>query len=69
MKTWNAIDRFSIRWKSDESDKIKQDFFESVNLSILPYGCTTCMLQKRIEKTLLGDNTRMLNAVLKKSSK
>ena len=50
-KTWTAIDRLSIIWKSDLSDKIKYNFFQAPVVSILPYGCTTCTLRKRIEKS------------------
>ena len=39
-KTWTAIDWFSIIWKSDLSDKIKQ-FFQAAVVSILLYGCIT----------------------------
>ena len=36
-----AIDRLSIIWKSDSSDKIKRDFIQAVAVLILLYGCTT----------------------------
>ena len=49
-KAWTAIDRLSIIWKSDLSDKTKHSFFQAVVVSILPYGCTTWTLTKRIEK-------------------
>ena len=49
-KEWTTIDRF--KWKSDLSDKIKQDFFQAVTVSVLFYGCTTWMLTKHIEKKL-----------------
>ena len=45
-KAWNAIDRLLIIWKSDLSDKIKQDFFQAVAVLMLLYGCTTLMLTK-----------------------
>ena len=35
--------------------------------SILPYGCTTWTLTKRMEKKLDGNYTRMLRAILNKS--
>ena len=41
VKTWRAIDRLSVIWKSDLSDKIKRSFFQEVIVSILLYGCTT----------------------------
>ena len=34
-KVWNAIDRLSIIWKSDISDKTKRGFFQTVPVSIL----------------------------------
>ena len=40
-KAWAAIDRLSVIWKSDLSDKIKHSFFQAVVGSILLYGCTT----------------------------
>ena len=41
MKAWTAIDRLSIIWKSDLTDKIKRSFFQAAVVSILLYGCTT----------------------------
>ena len=49
-KAWTAMNRLSIIWKSDLSDKIKLDFFQAVAVSILPYGCTLCTLTKHMEK-------------------
>ena len=66
-KTWTAIDRLSIIWKSDVTDKIKRSFFQVAVVSILPYGCTTWTLTKRLEKKLDGNYTRMLRAILNKS--
>ena len=40
VKVWNAIDRLSIVWNSDISDKIKRDFFQVVTVSIQLYGGT-----------------------------
>ena len=40
-KAWTAIDRLMITWKSNLSDKIKQEFFQSVAMLILLYHCTT----------------------------
>ena len=37
-KAWVAIDRLSMIWKSDLFDKIKQDFFQAMAVSILFYG-------------------------------
>ena len=40
-KAWKAIDRLSIIWKSNLTDKMKHSFFQAVVVSILLYGCTT----------------------------
>ena len=40
-KVCTAIDRILILWKSDLSDKIKQEFFQAVAVLVLLYGCTT----------------------------
>ena len=66
-KAWTAIDRLSIIWKSDLTDKMKRSFFQVAVVSILLYGCTTWMLTKRLERKLDGNYTRMLRAVLNKS--
>ena len=49
-KTWSAIDKLSIIWKSDLTDKMKRSFFQAAVVSILLYGCTTWTLTKRQEK-------------------
>ena len=66
-KAWTAIDRLSIIWKSDLTDKMKCNFFQEAVVSILLYGCTTWTLTKRLKKKLDGNYTRMLRAILKKS--
>ena len=66
-KAWTAIDKLSIIWKSDLTDKMKCSFFQSVVVSILLYGCTTWTLTKRLEKKPDGNYTRMLRAILNKS--
>ena len=66
-KAWTAIDRFSIIWKSDLTDKMKDSFFQAAVVSILLYGCTTWTLTKRLKKKLDGNHTRMLRAILNKS--
>ena len=65
-KAWTAIDRLSIVWQSDLTDKMKRSFFQAAVISILLYGCTTWTLTKRLEK-LDGNYTRMLRAILNKS--
>ena len=52
-KAWTAIDRLSIIWKSDLTDKMKCSFFQTAVVSILLYGCTTWTLTKRLVKKLL----------------
>ena len=64
---WTAINRQSIIWKSDLTDKMKRSFFQAAVVSILLYGCTTWTLTKRLEKKLDGNYTRMLRAILNKS--
>ena len=66
-KAWSAIDRLSIIWKSDLTDKMKRSFFQAEVVSILLYGCTTWTLTKRLKKKLDGNYTRMLRAILNKS--
>ena len=66
-KAWTAINRLSIIWKSDLTDKMKRSFFQAAVTSILLYGCTTWTLTKRLKKKLDGNYTRMLRAILNKS--
>ena len=68
-KAWTSIDRLSIIWKSDLTDKMKRSFFQAAVVSILLYGCTTWTLTKRLEKKLDGNYTRMLLAILNKSQR
>ena len=53
-KAWTAIDKLSIIWKSDLTDKMKRSFFQPAVVSILLYGCTTWTLTKQLEKKLDG---------------
>ena len=66
-KAWTAIDRLSIIWKSNLTDKMKRSFFQALFVSILLYGFTTWTLTKRLEKKLDGNYTRMLRAILNRS--
>ena len=66
-KAWTAIDKLSIIWKSDLTDKMNGSFFQAAVVSILLYGCTIWMLTKQLEKKLDGNYTRMLRAILNKS--
>ena len=65
-KAWTAINRLSIIWKSDLTDKMKCSFFQAAIVSILLSGCTTWTLTKRLEKKLDGNYTRMLRAMFNK---
>ena len=66
-KAWTAIDKLSIIWKSDLTDKMKRSFFQAAIMSILLYGCTMWTLTKQLEKKLDSNYTRMLRAILNKS--
>ena len=66
-KAWTAIDRLSIIWKSDLTDKMKRSFFQAAVVLILLYGCTIWTLTNRLEKKLDGNYTRMLRAILNRS--
>ena len=66
-KAWTAINRLSIIWRSDLTDKMKRSFFQAAVASILLYGCTTWTLTKRLEKKLDGNYARMLRTILYKS--
>ena len=65
-KAWTAIDKLSIIWKSNLTDKMERSFFQAAVVSILLYGCTTWTLTKRLEKKLDGNYIRMLRAILNK---
>ena len=52
-KAWTAINRLSIIWKSDLTDKMKRSFFQAAVTSILLYGCTTWTANKTA-----GEETR-----------
>ena len=45
-KAWIAMNRLSIIWKSDLTDKMKRSFFQAAVTSILLYGSTTWTLTK-----------------------
>ena len=62
-----SIDRLSIIWESDLTDKMKRIFFQAAVVSILLYGCFTWTLIKRLEKNLDGNYTRILRVILNKS--
>ena len=66
-RIWTTINRLSVVWKSDFTDKMKRNFFQVAVVSILLCGCTTWTLTKRMEKKLDGNYTRILRAILNKS--
>ena len=66
-KAWTAIDRLSVIWKSDLTDKMKHSFFQAAVVFILLHGCTKWTLTKRMEKKLDGNYTIMLRAISNKS--
>ena len=66
-KAWTAIDKQSVIWMSDLTEKMKRSFFQAADVSVLLYGCTTWTLTKRLEKKLDGNYTRMLRAILNMS--
>ena len=66
-KAWIAIDRLSVIWKLDLTDKMKRSFFQAAAVLILLYRCTTWTQTKRMDKKLDGNYTRMLRAILNKS--
>ena len=66
-KAWTPIDKLSIIWKSDQTDKMKRSFFQVAVVSILLYGCTTWSLTKRLEKKLYSNYTRIPRAILNRS--
>ena len=61
------IDRLSVMWKSDLTDKMMRSFFQAVTVSILLYRCTTWTLNKRMEKKLNSNYIRMLGTILNMS--
>ena len=66
-KAWTAIDKLSIIWKTELTNKMKRSFFQAAVVSILLNGCTIWTLTKRLEKKLDGNYTRMLRVILSKS--
>ena len=66
-KALTAIDRLSVIWKSDLTDKMKHSFFQAAVVSILLYRCTSWTLTNCMGEKLDGNYTRMLQAILNKS--
>ena len=67
-KTWTAIDRLSVIWKSDLTDKMKRSFFPEAIVSILLHGYTTWTLTKQMEKKIDCNYTRVLRATPHKAT-
>ena len=51
VKAWSAINRLSIIWKSNLSNEIKRDFFQTEAAIILMCGYTTWMLTHKEKST------------------
>ena len=66
-KTWTAINRLLVIWKSNLTNKMKRILFQAAVVSILLYGCTTWTLTKCMEKKPDGNYTIMLWAILNNS--
>ena len=47
-KVWTAIDKLSVKWKSDQSNKIKHIFFQAAAISILRHGCKLSVWRKSL---------------------
>ena len=63
MKAWTAIDRLSIIWKSDLTDKRKCSFLQAAVISILLYGCTTWTLARwQLHKNVVSNIEQVLAA-------
>ena len=62
-KAWTAINRLSIIWKSDLTDKMKRSFFQAAVTSILLYGCTTWTLTKRLENNWIHTFPKGISAM------
>ena len=56
-KVWTVINKLSIIWKSNLTNKMKRSFFQAVVMLILLYGCTTWMLTKQLEKKIDSNYT------------
>ena len=66
-KAWTDIDRLSVIWKSDLTDKMKRSILQAAVMLILLYGCTTWTQTKKMKKKLDGNYTRMQQAIFNKS--
>ena len=65
---WNPIDRLSIIWKSDLSDKIKRNFFQTVVVSILLYRCTTENVCPELKKNAMSYIEQILEVTVNETA-
>ena len=63
-KAWLALKRLSVIWKSNISNNLKKSFFRTTVESVLLCGSSTWTLTKNLEKTLDGNYTKILGAIL-----
>ena len=63
-KAWIATERPLTKWKSNLSNKIKQNFFQAVVVSVLLYGCTTWNLKKKTRWELHKNATWSFEQIL-----
>ena len=66
-KAWTAIDKLSIVWKSDLTDKMKRSFFQGGGRVDTAVWMHHLDAKKRLEKKLDCNYIRMLLAILNKS--
>ena len=62
MKAWTAINRLSIIWKSDLTDKMKRSFFQAAVVLIQLYGCTTEEARRQLHKNAASNIEQVLAA-------
>ena len=63
-KAWTAIDKLSIIWKSDLTDKMKRSFFQATVVSILLYGCTNKTAGEKARRQLHKNAASNIEQVL-----
>ena len=68
-KAWTAINRLSIIWKSDLTDKMKRSFFQAAVTSILLYGCTIIKLKTNKFWSIIIDQDSISGRVTPKTQK
>ncbi len=65
MKAWTAIDKLSVIWKSDMTDKMKRSFFQAAVVSMLLYGSTYLLFFFSFALELLRQSSSKLIALTK----